>query len=213
MFVCVRVVVICVWVRWCDFCVRALQPIACAAAGHWCPSGSSSATAALCDVGMYGTAAGATSYRNSSCAGACTAVAGQYCPAGSVSPGGVGCPVGYACATMGAPVLWYARRRTPPRAFRVCARVCLSCSDVWWPSHRCLLRRGDARSTTAGYWCPAGSTSSVTTKCAAGFYGLSVSYTSSSCAGTCTYTVGSYCPIGSYSSGASVCTRANTGVQ
>lgn len=163
---------------------------------------------------MYGTAAGATSYRNSSCAGACTPVLGRYCPSGSVNASGTGCPVGFACATMGAPVLWCARaaaRAVPAACVWAHACVCefvLSCSNCGgghdMDAYCCMshVLFNQMCSTTAGYWCPALSSSTVATKCSAGFYGGSVSYSSASCAGPCVYSPGAYCPAGSYTSGA-----------
>ena len=71
-------------------------------------------------------------------------------------------------------------------------------------SHTCPFR-----STTAGYYCPAGSISSAASLCAAGFYGTSSSFTASTCAGACTPTPGSYCPSGSVSATGTACPVSN----
>jgi hypothetical protein len=91
----------------------AAQPVPCATPGSWCPLGSSASVA--CPVGVFAPFGNDT---GPDCAGPCTLTPRNYCPAGSSSPFGVICPPRFACATMGAPVLWCVAR-----ALRTCTRA------------------------------------------------------------------------------------------
>ncbi len=67
------------------------KPIPCtAAAGNYCPAGSTTAAGVQCPAGSYCTGGSANAV-------ACTAAAGNYCPAGSTTAAGVQCPVGSYC--------------------------------------------------------------------------------------------------------------------
>ena len=115
------------------------QPSACAVAGHWCPLGSFSASAASCARGYYGTSAGAAGYTTPSCAGAC-----------SCNPGYASTATGQsACGTTVAPC-------------NQCAQGSYCLGGGAQPA-TCLIG-----SVPAGSYCPAGTTTLSGTTCPTG---------------------------------------------
>ena len=123
----------------------ASAPIACTTAGYYCPLFASSPTQYICAGGYYGSGSSLTS---STCTGACNA--GYYCPSGSTSPNQYICPAGHYCpATSSTPI---------------------PCAGGTYGVSQGLSSNACTGTCTAGYFCPAGSSSSTTYRCPAGYY-------------------------------------------
>jgi hypothetical protein len=164
--------------------------------------------------GVYGTAAGAGTYTNASCAGPCSGPPGRYCPEGSAAASGVQCPAGSFCPSMGAVVpCAVAGRWCPPG----CGSVgdALACDAgtyglaVSYNSSQCA----GPCAVDPGNYCPAGSTSSGGVPTPAGTFFKSATVfapcpagTHSSVAGAISSAACAPCPINTFArSGAVAC--------
>jgi hypothetical protein len=169
------------------------------------------ASCTLCLAGRFGTVMGAIN-ATSGCAGTCTP--GFMCPAGSTNATSVVCPAGmYSLGSAGtctdcAPGLYGA-------ATGMDTSTCTApCRPGSYGGGSGLTSPTCSGNCTAGYACPAGSTSplaqlcpsgrfstagsGVCTECPVGVYGDSVGLTTPACSGPCA--VGYVCPSGSNSS-------------
>jgi len=186
--------------------------------GHFCPSGSTTATP--CPAGKYGISAG---LGDANCSGDCPV--GHYCPEGSVSP--VPCPAGTFGSAVG--------MRDATCSGMCWAGGCNAASSACQEGHYCPLGSIAATQLTCGgidRYCPAGSAAPIAVSsgyytvgpdysggnpltrtaqklcepghycvdgvqrpCPAGRFGMSAGLASPGCSGTCPE--GYFCPEGS----------------
>jgi hypothetical protein len=195
------------------------------AAGYECTAGSPNTTAAPCAPGQYSTGGAAVcppcpggafgdaaALRTPACSGNCTA--GYMCPPGSTSPTQVSCPAGTyslpgaaSCTQCAAGRYGDASTTADPE----CTAPCRPGSYGATPGQTSPTCSGNC---TAGYVCPAGSTtptavmcgvgqystagSGTCVNCPGGRYGDSMGLATPMCSGPCA--VGYVCPPGSNTS-------------
>jgi hypothetical protein len=216
--------------RYCPQASTSDQGAGACTAGYYCPAGSSTPTQENAGLGKY-TTLGATARLDCAAGRYCSGLnnvndqgdgpcqAGYYCPAGSSSPTEVPSGVGfYTAAGASTPIACGAGNYCPnpantPGDISVCG-VGRYCST---PNNSAALGDGPC---TAGYFCPAGSTSPTQedaglgkytgtgavarVNCAAGRYCSTLNNIDDQGDGACA--VGRYCPAGSSSSlGAGAC--------
>ena len=152
-----------------DDCTGACEP------GHYCPAGSTSGTAKKCDPGKYGDATGQTA---ASCVGTCPA--GYSCPAGTSQSTANPCtniknhcPAGSAAETVTVSGLYsrpdangnyFAMAQCPVGHYCVGGEK-MQCDAGRYGSASGLQTSGCSGKCTAGYHCPAGSTSATAKDC------------------------------------------------
>lgn len=169
-------------------------PVACAP-GSW-SAPASGWVCTPCAAGFWGSAAGLSTYRSASCAGACTCAVGHACAPGSTAAGGAPCALGmYAiggvsqceqCASAGG---YYCPAGA---ASSVGGMPCPI--GTWCAGDAQGVPSSPTPCDAGGYWCPGACPRAKCASCRVGYFGLpGRSYTNDTCAGPCTGPPGTAC--------------------